>query len=108
MRTFLSCVGVSIASVIATVAFFLLYATVHDAGRGDGKTRVAFSEFLAEVESGRVDEIHVVGRIYTYRERGGESRNATRETVGPKADMPALKTLRPIDPSLPPPNIDAR
>jgi hypothetical protein len=108
MRTLLSCIGVSIASVVATVALFFVYATVHDAGRREGKTRVPFSDLVTEVELGRVDEIRVDGRVYTYRIHGGEGRNATKETLGPKADMTALRTLRPTDPSLPAPSIDAR
>ncbi|CAN5812143.1 hypothetical protein BH09MYX1_BH09MYX1_46930 [soil metagenome] len=90
MRTLLACIGVAIASIAATVALFFVYAMVDDSAHGRGKSRVSFSEFLIGVESGRVDEIQVDGQVYTFR--GGGRGGASREPLGPQADLAARRT----------------
>ncbi len=62
---------------------------------GERKMRVAFSEFLAMVEEGHVDEIRVSGRVYAFHVDSG----ATQETFGPAILDPAqVRALRPADP----------
>jgi len=104
MRTLLLCFGVAVASIVGTVALFVLYATISDA-RTTGKDRVSFSELLADVEAGHVEEISVHGQIYTFKRRPGDGPKGTREALGPVADGAELLTLRPSDPSLPAPRV---
>ena len=63
------------------------------------KTPVAFSDFVAEVHAGRVDEIKIKDREYSYRLRGAEAGKAgagnQKEAVGPMADQELLATFRP-------------
>jgi hypothetical protein len=108
MRTVLQCLGVSIASVLGTVLLLLVYAVVADAVRPTRRVSVAFSDFLVDVDTGRVASVEIRGQVYTYERRDGEGRTSTRETIGPRIDVAELRTLRPSDPSLPPPTIDAR
>ena len=107
MRTFLSCIGVSIASVVATVVGFILYATVHDYAHATTQ-RVAFSDFLLELDSGRITSVAVDGRAYSFKTRETDGRTHERETIGPPATAQEVKALRPSDPALPAPTIDVR
>ncbi len=69
-------------------------------------TTVAYSDFLAEVHAGHVEQISVRDREYRFRTRpeGGQA-SVVREAVGPVADQALVSSLKPDDPSLPPPKI---
>jgi cell division protease FtsH len=67
---------------------------------------VAYSDFLAEVHAGRVEEIHIHDREIRYRLRSPDARRSTvRETVGPIPDQALIETLKPTDPNAPLPKI---
>src|SRR3954453_9346496 len=61
------------------------------------KVPVAFSDFVNEVHAGRVDEIRIKDREYTYRIKGADPTKGggTKEAVGPLPDEKLLETLRP-------------
>jgi hypothetical protein len=71
---------------------------------GEHRLPVAFTEFLADVDQGRVEEIHVVGRVATFRVRW-DGKLVTRETIGPLEDREATLNLRPADRAAPAPRI---
>jgi cell division protease FtsH len=55
------------------------------------KQAVAFSDFLTEVHTGKVEEIRIKDREYNYRLRGEKT---PRETIGPQADEALVATLK--------------
>jgi cell division protease FtsH len=70
------------------------------------KVPVAFSDFVAEVQAGRVDEIKIKDREYTYRLKGADPQKAgTKEATGPLADEALLATLKPENKDIAPPKI---
>jgi hypothetical protein len=99
-KTILFCVASAAVASVATVGVFVLYATITDAGKKPAHSRVAFSEFLLDVEAGRVDQLAVSGRIYTFR-----AGSRVQETVGPKVDASELASLHSSNPALPAPKI---
>jgi hypothetical protein len=101
VKTVLLGVGVWWASALAT---FAVLAGALAPSKGEQRTRVAFSEFLLEVESGRVQEIRVKGRVATFRVTA-DGHSVERETVGPLEDKEATLNLRPTDPAAPSPKI---
>ena len=83
----------------------------------DVRVQTTYSEFLAEVKAGHVDEIRVHDRDIDYRIRaldgnasdtnqsGPHARNVMRHTTGPVPDQAFLDTLKPADPNAVPPKI---
>jgi hypothetical protein len=99
-KTILLCVASAIAAAVATFGVFVLYASIVDAAKKPAHSRVAFSEFLLEVEAGHVDRLAVSGRIYTF-----QAGSRVQETVGPKLAASELASLRSSNPALPAPAI---
>jgi hypothetical protein len=100
LKTVLLCLGVSVGSIFATLGVIV---TLSGARSREVRMPYAFSEFLAEVEAGHVEEIHVKGRVATFRLRG--SRGVERQTIGPLEDREEALNLRPVDPAAPAPKI---
>jgi cell division protease FtsH len=73
----------------------------------DKKTPVAFSDFVTEVKDGKVDEIKIKDREYSYRVRGADPAKggAWKEAVGPVADEKLVETLKPTEGKGLPPKI---
>jgi cell division protease FtsH len=76
----------------------------------DRRVPVAYSDFLAEVHAGRVEEIRVHDRDIDYRlapdpnaPKPGSA--LMRHTVGPVPDQAFLDSLKPTDPNAVPPRI---
>lgn len=101
MMRFFGHVGVTVASFILTFALYIFTDIVTDAIAKPAKLRTAFSEFVHEVEMGRVEEIRVNGRRYTYGVRGSRE----HETLGPAMTEAEIATLRPTDATLPAPKV---
>jgi cell division protease FtsH len=75
-------------------------------GNPDKRQTVAFSDFLNEVRSGKVEEIHIKDREYTFRVHGADPAKPTqKESVGPVADEALLAMLKPDDKAQPAPKI---
>ena len=104
MKTALQCVGVAIASVILTAVVLFAIGLARDAKRAPAHPRVAFSDLLAEIDHGRVDDVRIEGRVYTYRIKGAPEPSA-HEAIGPTGDESVVRALRPSDPSLPAPKV---
>ncbi|MDB4936929.1 MAG: Cell division protein FtsH [Labilithrix sp.] len=66
---------------------------------------VPYSDFIAEVHAGRVDEIQVRNRDIRYRVRSSDRPGAMKETVGPVPNQAFLDSLKPTDPSAPLPKV---
>lgn len=66
---------------------------------------VAFSDFVAEVHAGQVDEIKIRDREITFRTHDANGRTVTKETVGPAPDQALVASLKPDDPDKPLPKI---
>jgi hypothetical protein len=96
----LLCIAVSLGSIAATLAI-LSFLTP-----SSKVPIVAFSDFVSEVHAGHVDEIRIHDRVYRFRLRSAEGGRAVeKETVGPTADAPLLKTLVPDSRDQAPPKI---
>ncbi len=80
---------------------------------GERRQSVAFSEFVAEVHAGQVEEVRIKDREYSFRVHAPEVANAPpgakasvqKEAVGPIADEALLATLKPDSKDAPPPKI---
>jgi len=108
-RTIFACTLVSIASILGTIALFFAYAVISDALRPPPGYRVAFSELLAELDHGRIDEIQVDGRAYRFRVHDQSSgRTVEHEAYGPALKAAQVEQLRPADPSRPAPQVTIR
>jgi hypothetical protein len=94
---------VFVGSVVAS--FFTIGSRLafHEALSDDTGT-VAFSELLAEMDSGMIEDIEVDGRVYTFRVKGGRKKVA----IGPPGERDPAASLRPLDPKTPAPKIVAR
>jgi cell division protease FtsH len=68
---------------------------------------VAFSQFMAEVHAGHVEEVKIKDREYSFRVRTGDNAKTTvqQEAVGPIADEQLLATLKPDAKDAPAPKI---
>jgi hypothetical protein len=66
---------------------------------------VAFGDFLADVERGEVDDVHVKGRLYTYAFRLGDGRRMTKHATGPEPTLALVRSLRPKDSANRPPKV---
>ena len=90
--------------VVLIVMFFTIWQFLTPAER---KVPVAFSDFVNEVHAGRVDEIRIKDREYTYRIKGADPTKGggTKEAVGPLPDEKLLETLRPDAKDAPAPKV---
>ncbi len=80
------------------VLIFMFLAIWQFLGNAERKPAIAFSEFVTEVHAGKVKQINIRDREYTYQLNEGDPRTNSRTTTGPLADETLLATLRP-DPS---------
>ena len=84
------------ASIGAVIFFLAVWQFLAPAER---KVPVAFSDFVAEVHAGRVEENRIRDREYTFRGRENASgRAVVKEAIGPVPDQALLATLKPDDP----------
>jgi cell division protease FtsH len=90
--------------VVLIVMFLTIWQFLTPAER---KVPVAFSDFVNEVHAGRVDEIRIKDREYTYRIKGADPTKGggTKEAVGPLPDEKLLETLRPDAKDAPAPKV---
>ncbi|AKV00831.1 Cell division protein FtsH [Labilithrix luteola] len=90
--------------VVLIVMFLTIWNFLTPAER---KVPVAFSDFVNEVHAGRVDEIRIKDREYTYRIKGADPTKGggTKEAVGPLPDEKLLETLKPTDPAAQTPKV---
>jgi len=90
--------------VVLIVMFLTIWQFLTPA---DKKVPVAFSDFVTEVKQGKVDEIKIKDREYTYRVRGADQAKSGgwKEAVGPVADEKLMETLKPEDPKVQPPKV---
>jgi len=67
---------------------------------------VAFSEFVAQVQAGQVEDVHIRDREYVFRLKAADGvRPVEKETIGPRADDALLARLRPENKDIAPPRI---
>ncbi|MDF2696577.1 MAG: Cell division protein FtsH, partial [Labilithrix sp.] len=90
--------------VVLIVMFLTIWQFLTPA---DKKVPVAFSDFVTEVKQGKVDEIKIKEREYSYRVRGADQAKGGgwKEAVGPTADEKLIETLKPEDPKAAPPKV---
>jgi cell division protease FtsH len=90
--------------VVLIVMFLTIWQFLTPAER---KQPVAFSDFVSEVHAGRVDEIKIKDREYTYRLKGADPQKGggTKEAIGPLADEALLQNLKPDAKDAQPPKI---
>ena len=74
---------------------------------GDKKAATAFSDFVTDVKSGKVDEIKIKDHDYTFHYRGADQAKGGgwKEAVGPVPDEKLIETLKPEDPKFAPPKV---
>jgi hypothetical protein len=104
LRTLLAFTFVSLASVFGTLLVLVLMAGGFRSPTVGGRVPMAFSEFLYLVDSGRVDEIRVAGREYTFVVVDG-ARRSTKTTIGPATTLEEMQAVRPADPGAAPPKL---
>ena len=82
--------------VLLILMFLAIWQVLNPSER---RQPVAFSEFMAEVHAGHVDEVKIKDREYSFRVRTGDTAKTAvqKETVGPLADEHLLETLKPED-----------
>jgi hypothetical protein len=105
MRTLLLCIAVAIASCAGTFGAYVLCVTAYDAIRRPPRQPMPFSDLLAMIDDGLVEEIRVEDQIYRFRYKDSSGRVITVESIGPVADKAELEILRPTRPDLPAPKI---
>ena len=90
--------------VVLIVMFLTIWQFLTPAER---KVPVAFSDFVNEVHQGRVEEIRIKDREYTYRIKGADPTKGggTKEAVGPIPDEKLLETLKPEAKDAPAPKV---
>lgn len=77
-----------------------------DLAPSERKPPVPYTDFLAEVRAGRVEEIVIRDRDVLYRTRPVDGRPGVfKETVGPTPDQRMIDSLKPDDPSAPMPKV---
>lgn len=99
------------AVVLLAVAWFgsalVTFAVIALSG-GSGHDRlqqVAFSDFLSLVDRGSVEEIHVKGRVATFRIRDNPKLQVEKQTIGPVDDEAQVRALRPSNADESPPKV---
>ena len=90
--------------VLLILMFLAIWQVLNPSER---RQPVAFSEFLAEVHAGHVDEVKIKDREYSFRVRTGDTAKTAvqKEAVGPSADEQLLETLKPDNKEAPAPKI---
>jgi cell division protease FtsH len=66
---------------------------------------VAYSDFLSDVQAGKVEEIKIHDREIRYRLRSPDGHRIVKETIGPIPDQALIASLKPTDPNAPLPKI---
>lgn len=96
-----------IAFVIVVFALGIFLGIWQFLTPAERKLPVAYSDFLAEVHAGHVDEIRIHDREITFRvhDPSNPTRRIVKETVGPIPDQALVASLKPDDPNLPLPKI---
>ncbi len=69
------------------------------------REKTAFSDFVADVQAGRVEQITIKDREYAYKLKGAEVTRERNIVVGPVADEQLVATLRPDAKDAPAPRI---
>jgi len=87
--------GVSAVSVALTLLWLW--------PREEKVPQVAFDEFRADLAAGRVVQIGIEKRAYTYRVGTREGVSVSKRALGPEPDIAAVRALRPADPNGIPP-----
>ncbi len=90
------------AVILVLIGFLALWQFLSPTER---KVPVAYSDFLADVHAGRVDEIWIHDRDIRYRLRVSGAKSAIKDTVGPIPDQALVESLKPTDPNAPLPKI---
>lgn len=91
------------AVVLVLIGFLALWQFLTPT---DHRVVVSYSDFIADVHSGKVDEIVIRNRDVRYRLRAGDnSRGVIRETIGPVPDQAMVESLKTTDPGAPQPKI---
>ncbi len=90
--------------VLLILMFLAIWQVLNPSER---RQPVAFSEFIAEVHAGHVDEVKIKDREYSFRVRTGDTAKTAvqKEAVGPSADEQLLETLKPDNKEAPAPKI---
>lgn len=89
--------------VLVLIGFLALWQLLTPA---EHRVVVAYSDFIADVHAGKVDEIVIRNRDIRYRLRPVDNaRGAIRETVGPVPDQALVESLKTTDPSAAQPKI---
>jgi cell division protease FtsH len=90
--------------VLLILMFLAIWQVLNPSER---RQPVAFSEFIAEVHAGHVDEVKIKDREYSFRVRTGDTAKTAvqKEAVGPSADEQLLETLKPENKEAPAPKI---
>ena len=80
--------------VVLIVMFLTIWQFLTPAEKRDP---VAFSDFVAEVHQGKVDQVNIKDREYTYKYKNADPAkgNHVKVAVGPLADEALLATLKP-------------
>src|SRR5262249_22558898 len=100
------CIAFAFGSAIATLLLLGAYAVISDGLRRPVHQPVAFSELLAEIDAGHIEEIRIKNQRYTFRLRGSDPNSTiTREAIGPAATETDAPALKPSDPGLSAPKL---
>jgi hypothetical protein len=92
--------GISVVSVAATLWVLLVFLAPNDPA-----TRVSFDVLEAAVQSGRVREIRIKKRVYTYRLNDASLGAPQEQANGPEPTLAQVRALRPSGPNLVGPKI---
>ncbi len=90
--------------VVLIVMFLTIWQFLTPAEKRDP---VAFSDFVAEVHQGKVDQVNIKDREYSYKLRGADPSkgNHVKVAVGPLADEALLSNLKPDNKEVPAPRV---
>jgi cell division protease FtsH len=83
-------------TLLLWVVLIVMFLTIWQFLSPPDRKYSAFSDFVNEVHSGRVDEISIKDREYTYRLRGTDpQKGGQRQAIGPVPTEALLATLKP-------------
>lgn len=88
--------------ICALVTFLAIWQFLTPAER---RVQAAYSDFITDVRAGRVEEIRIRDREFTYRVHDSSGAVVTKETIGPIPDQALVASLKPDDPNLPLPKV---
>jgi hypothetical protein len=95
--------GISVALVLGCAVWYAVYSALKPPARLEP---VAFSDFISQVRSGKVDEITIRDRReYVFRTRQADGGILVQEAIGPVADDALIASLKPSDERVAPPKI---